>query len=421
MPFASGRTRWRRAAAGAAAALLMTAALLALPGAAAGAVVFTDDFEDGAADGWQTTGGRWTVSSDGSQVLRQSRSSAAPARAVAGDPAWRGYAVAARVKPTVLLGSAGIGARIDGDAGYLLALRPGNRVELVRTASGGRTVLAQAELAVRPGQWYDLNLRVDGNQLRGTVTGAAGATTLTVTDATLTAGPVALFTDRAAASFDNVVVDAVAPPDTQRPSTPGPPRLLDVTPTTVTIDWAPSTDDVGVARYIVYFGSQFYEDYQVRQVPDAGPVTVSIGSTTGANLHLSVRAVDAAGNQSGMSSRTFFPQPPSFPRTEGDTVPPSAPGTPTVTGVEAGGVRITWAPSTDDTGVVEYHVVHSFNYDEVRVRAKLPGTTTTAVVPSASMPNQVWVIAYDASWNSAYSGTVILTTPTPPPTPTPGG
>jgi hypothetical protein len=42
-----------------------------------------------------------------------------------------------------------------------------------------------------------------------------------------------------------------------------------------------------------------------------------------------------------------------------------------------------------------------------------------AVVPMASLPNQVWVVAYDASWNSARSAAITVTPPTPP-APPPG-
>jgi hypothetical protein len=73
------------------------------------------------------------------------------------------------------------------------------------------------------------------------------------------------------------------------------------------------------------------------------------------------------------------------------------------------GTTITWAPATDDTGIVEYHVVHSFNIDEVRVRAIVPGDVTTAAVAPASTPNQVWVIAYDAAWNASRGPSVTLT------------
>ncbi|MCW6004175.1 hypothetical protein K1W54_06215 [Micromonospora sp. CPCC 205371] len=407
------------------AALIVGVVLVGGPAVPASAsVVFTEDFEDGNTAGWLFAGGRWGLSSDGTRVLRQTGTVVEHARASAGDAAWTGYTVAARVKPTSISfgrSAVGIVARAGaGDTGYLLALRPSNRVELVRSRGGQRTVLATTALNVRAGMWYALRLRADGDQLQGTVSGAGGEATVTATDAALPAGPVALFTDRAAATFDDVSVDTIPPArDTQPPSTPGVPQLLEVTPTTATITWPASTDNTGVTSYWVYFGTQFYEVYPVRQVPTNAPVTLPIGGTTGYTLHFSVRAVDAAGNQSPLGQRVTFPQPPTVPRTGQDTVPPSAPGTPAITGMEGGSAVITWAPATDNEGIVEYHVVHAFNIDEVRVRAKVPGAVTSAVVAPASIPNQVWVIAYDASWNSARSASITLTPTTTPPTPPP--
>jgi len=395
-----------------AAALLLTGTAVAVAPSASAAVVFAHDFEGGTTAGWQLTGGQWGISTDGSRVLRQSRGGATSARATAGEAGWAGYTLSARVKPTSLAGSsaaAGIVARSTTDGGYTLVLRPGDRVELTRVAAGQRTVLATSTLAVRTGRWYDLSLRADGDQLLATVAGAAGSATLTATDATLSAGAIALVTERAAASFDDVAVDTVPPPrDAQPPSLPGRPELLEVTPTTATITWPAATDDVGVTGYLVYFGGQFYEDYFLRQVTTNAPVTLPIGGNTGANYHFSVRALDAAGNMSGFGSRVNFPHPPGVPRVPGDTTAPTAPGAPVVTG-SGPGTTITWAPATDDTGIVEYHVVHSFNIDEVRVRAIVPGDVTTAAVAPASTPNQVWVIAYDAAWNASRGPSVTLT------------
>ncbi|GIF00429.1 fibronectin type III domain-containing protein [Paractinoplanes rishiriensis] len=403
------------------ASALLAAAVLTVPGSASAAVVFTDDFEGGTVGAWQLTGGQWGLSTDGSRVLRQSRSGAAATQATGGDPAWSGYTLTARVKPTSLSrpqAAAGIAVRAGTDSGYQLVLRPGNRAELVRVSAGQPTRLAEALITVRPSRWYDLRLRVEGDQLHGTVTSPSETVTLTATDTTLSTGAIAMVTQQAAASFDDVTVDTVAPaPDTQPPSAPGRPELLEVTPTTATITWPAATDNVGVTSYLIYLGGQFYEDYFVRQVTTNAPVTVPLGGNTGATLHVSVRAVDAAGNQSWFGPRVTFGQPPSFPKVPGDTVAPTPPGAPVITSGSAGGAIITWAPATDDTGVVEYHVVHAFNIDEVRVRHKVPGNVTSAVVPPASTPNRVWVIAYDAAWNASYSPSVTLTNPTPPPTP----
>jgi hypothetical protein len=407
------------------AALLLAGTAVAVAGSASAAVVFAHDFEDGTTAGWQLAGGQWGISTDGTRVLRQSRGAVASARATAGEAGWAGYTLSARVKPTSLSGpwaAAGIVARAGTGSGYTLAVRPGDRVELARVAAGQRTVLATATLSVRTGRWYDLSLRADGDQLQATVAGTAGTVTLTATDPTFAAGAVALFTERAAASFDDVTVDTVPPPrDTQAPSLPGLPELLEVTPTTATITWPASTDNVGVTGYLIYFGGQFYEDYFLRQVTSNAPVTLPIGGNTGASYHFSVRAMDAAGNMSNFGPRVTFPHPPTVPRVPGDTVPPTAPGAPVVTGTASGNV-VSWAPATDGTGVVEYHVVHAFNVDEVRVRAIVPGNETSAVVSSpATAPNQIWVIAYDASWNATRGPSATYTPTTPPPTPPPPG
>lgn len=395
--------------------------LVGLPGTASAAVVFSATFEDGTTGGLQVVGGRWSVSSDGSRVLRQTRSSAERAEASADGP-WFSHTASVRVKATSLSqpGSAvGLVTRRNGESGYYLTLRKGNQVELARVDGNARTVLATTALQVRTSAWYLLRLGLFGGQLTATVSGPDGTASLSAAAPTAAAGGIAVFTERAAATFDDVRVDTVdTPSDTAPPSTPERPQVLDVTSTTATITWPAATDNVGVTGYIIYHGTQFYEEYEVRRVTTNEPVTLPLGSTTAATLHFAVRAVDAAGNQSLLGPRVTLPQPPTFPRTGDDTVPPTAPGAPVAVSTGEFGTVITWAPATDNIGVVEYHVIHVVNVDEARVRARVPGNVTTAVIPGGSLPNTVRVIAIDASWNRTSGRTVSLTPgPTPPPTP----
>lgn len=235
---------------------------------------------------------------------------------------------------------------------------------------------------------------------------------VSATDGQFGAGRIGLVSTSAAGSFDDVLVEPPAPaPDRERPSTPGRPQVLEVVPGAVTITWPASTDNVGVTQYYVYQGDQFYTQWIARIVPDNSPLTLPIGATA-ASSHFSVSARDAAGNTSTISSRMTVSQPPSFPRSGDNTVPPTAPGPPTVLGVTAEGYRLGWEPATDDLGVVEYHVYHVFNVDEIRVEAKV--TTNTAVIVPRGGYETVRIVAYDASWNSSSSVTVQLP---PPPTP----
>ena len=82
----------------------LLALLFGLAAAAQSQELFTDDFEGGIANGWTTSGGSWSVVTDGSQVYKQSATSN-DARARAGSPSWTDYAVQARVKPLAFPGS----------------------------------------------------------------------------------------------------------------------------------------------------------------------------------------------------------------------------------------------------------------------------------------------------------------------------
>src|SRR5688572_12863075 len=96
--------RWRAGLVAAAALTLAAGLTVGLSGTASAATLFTDDFNDGNSTGWTASGGTWSVTTDGTPVLRQAGTSA-DARALAGTPSWTDYTVTARVKPTAFNGS----------------------------------------------------------------------------------------------------------------------------------------------------------------------------------------------------------------------------------------------------------------------------------------------------------------------------
>ena len=384
-----------------AAGLVLTTAASA---SAAAPVLLSDDFEDGNAAGWRTSGGRWSVVEDEFNHVLKQGTAGAVTRARAGDPAWADYSVGVRVKA---LGSPGrqsavsVLARLQSDGShYYVATRPDDTVELGKVVGGRTIALATAAYPSYWEYWRSLTLVVKGSTLIGVINGMQ---LLRATDSQLTRGRAGLSTRYTSAEFDDVAVQSFAAtaPDTQAPLTPDAPTAVNVTPTTATISWKPTIDNVGVVDYIVYQGDNFYSQYPVRTVAGTGPVTLSL-SPTAASIHFAVAARDAAGNVSPISSRLTIPQPPSFPKTGDDTVAPTAPGSPRATGVTADGRSIlSWTPATDNVGVVEYHVILVTNIDEVRLLAKVPGPSATVSV-TGSYP-MVRVIAYDAAWNSSSS------------------
>jgi pectate lyase len=174
-------------------------------GAASAATLFSDNFEDGDAAGWVTTGGTWIVNNEQSRVLHQS-SYVANALARVGQPGWRDYTVQADVTPTSfngLPGFAGVVARANSTTNhYALVIRPDNTVALIRTINASETTLASARLQVSQGTSYTLSLTVSGQAL----TGRVGEVVVSATDGFLLSGIAGLVTTWTSASFDNVVI-----------------------------------------------------------------------------------------------------------------------------------------------------------------------------------------------------------------------
>src|SRR5262245_23289741 len=164
----NGTTRkWSAAGAVGAAVVLVGAAIaFALPAQAA--TLFGDDFEDGNSSGWTTSGGTWSVVTDGSRVLRQS-STGADAIGRAGSTSWTNYTVSARIKPLAFGGSnrqlALLGRVRSNTSYYYLALTASNSLVLGKRSSGTLTALASAPFTVSPGTFYSLTLRLSGTSL----------------------------------------------------------------------------------------------------------------------------------------------------------------------------------------------------------------------------------------------------------------
>lgn len=198
--------RWRRGGL----LTVMVALLIGFTGVgvASAATLASDDFEDGNAAGWVTTGGVWIVANENTRVLRQS-SLAAGALARTGSLAWRDYTVTAQVEPTSfngLPGFTGVVARAQSTSNYYaLVLRPDNTAALLRVINNNASVLATLRVNVRTGVEYTLSLRASGRTLTGWVDGVRFA----ATDGFLLQGPAGLTTTWTTASFDNVEVNTV--------------------------------------------------------------------------------------------------------------------------------------------------------------------------------------------------------------------
>jgi len=197
---------------------VLLALVVAAPAARAESLL-SDTFEDGNSNGWTTSGGSWSVVSDGSQVLRQSGTSG-NARALAGQTNWTDYSVQARVKALSFNGSdrfTAVMARAQSaDSYYYLAVRSSNTVQLKKLVGGTSTTLASGSLTVSAGTWYTLRIEVSGTTLRGYVNGNLVGT---ASDSQFSSGQAGLATFNASAAFDDVQVES----GTTTPPTDPPP------------------------------------------------------------------------------------------------------------------------------------------------------------------------------------------------------
>ncbi|MEV0326802.1 LamG-like jellyroll fold domain-containing protein [Micromonospora echinospora] len=201
---------------------LVAATLTTTPASAA--TVFTEDFQSGSLSAWSKSGGDWSITTDGSQVVRQTNTTSGNARFFAGDTTWTAYTVQARVKPITLgaNGHASLLARVTGSTKYYrLALLPANQVQLQAVDGSTVTTLASATRTVTTGTWHTLAIDVSGTTIRASVDGTTigqGTSTLVGT------GRIGLQTGYSSAAFDDVTVttNTTTPPTSQPPTTPPP-------------------------------------------------------------------------------------------------------------------------------------------------------------------------------------------------------
>ncbi|MBV9380610.1 MAG: cellulose binding domain-containing protein, partial [Streptosporangiaceae bacterium] len=188
---------------------------------------------------------------------------------------------------------------------------------------------------------------------------AASAAPVTVSDITLYSG--------------NTLIWGTPPSAVTAPGAPGSLTASGVTATGATLSWtAPGPGSSGatpVAAYDVYTTAGTL----------AGTTTSTSYPLTGLNASRTspygyyVVAVSGSGAASAASNIAQFITSPSTSLPAADTVPPSPPGTPSVTAVTSSGATLSWPPSAPGTSTLAGYRVY-----ELTPSARLAATTTSA-------------------------------------------
>ncbi|MES1177137.1 MAG: family 16 glycoside hydrolase [Myxococcales bacterium] len=175
--------------------------------AGSGSVLFSDDFEDGNANGWTASNGTWAIATDGSKVYSQTGTGTGSTvlMSSAGTASWTNQIIEAKIKVKAFGGSstsyfAAIYGRYNGTDYYSLTLRSDGKIAIRKNT----TTLGSAVAAgIVGGTWYTVRLEIVGSSLKAYVNGALVDTE---TDATLSAGRIAVGTVNTTAEFDDIKV-----------------------------------------------------------------------------------------------------------------------------------------------------------------------------------------------------------------------
>jgi chitodextrinase len=199
---------------------------------------------------------------------------------------------------------------------------------------------------------------------------------------------------------------SLGPPDTTAPTAPSNLAATGVSSSQINLSWTASTDNVGVANYLL-------ERCQGAGCSNFAQIATPTGTTysdTGLSVLTSysyrVRARDAANNLSGYSN-TASATPP-------DTTPPTAPSNLTATASSTSQINLSWTASTDNVAVTGYWVERCQGAgctNFAQLPASPTGTTFSDTGLSASTTYVYRVRATDAASNlSVYSNTASATT-----------
>ena len=224
-----------------------------------GATSYSDDFDDGNADGWTSAGGSWSVSNSGeSSYYYQQTDLSAESFSYAGQISWTDYSFEARVKriATNGYGSCDIVGRSNGTDFYLVQIGPSNAQIWNVTAANSWVNVAKANTTNTLDTWYTYKLEMVGDVIR---VYKDGIEIISVTDPNpILSGQIGFRAYRINCRFDDVVVTNLgAPWPSGQASGPNPPDEETDVPRDVALSWTPGESVSPINGHIVYFSEVF--------------------------------------------------------------------------------------------------------------------------------------------------------------------
>jgi pectate lyase len=179
-----------------------------------GSELFWDDFEGGNFDAWTTSGGDWSIQSDGTNVLSQGATANALQIVIADGVCAADQSLEARVKVLSFPGqstsyvAAIFGRVVSMSTHYMLSIGSDGKLVIRKrvnsTSTSAQKIGSDVDLDLTTGTWYTLRFELVGNTLSGYLDGELQ---ITASDSSIVAGSVGLGTTQATAEFDDVLVE----------------------------------------------------------------------------------------------------------------------------------------------------------------------------------------------------------------------
>ena len=142
-------------------------------------------------------------------------------------------------------------------------------------------------------------------------------------------------------------------PDTQAPSTPAGLTVSGTTSSSVSLAWTASTDNVAVTGYQILRAPGTSGGSFAQVGTSTTPSFSNTGLAASTTFRYQVRATDAAGNVSAVSSTVTAT---TQSGGGGDTQAPTVPGNLRTTGTTSSSIALAWNASTDNVGVTGYQI-----------------------------------------------------------------
>lgn len=184
--------------------------------------------------------------------------------------------------------------------------------------------------------------------------------------------------------------------DNTPPTKPGNFTASNITQSTIDLNWATSTDNVGVYEYNIYKNGNYLAS---TQHPDVNFNIDNLDANT--RYIFIVKAVDASGNSSAASNEVTFTTP-NIP----DLEKPTAPLNLTATNIGQNSLYLNWDLSTDNIGIAEYMV---YRNNELLASTSSNSYSITNLI--AGNNYNFYITSKDAAQNeSGKSNTITVTT-----------